>query len=537
MRIRTCGWAVMAVGILTFFWLVSVAGAVESAASYRSVYSSGYKTVSNPENFGTTLSFQANVPKSYLLRYYVPPAANGSTTLALFCAQTGSIGVVARLGAPPQCDTYSNATATSISSTSYNSLPWDERPGTLQELRSRDWRVRNGSGTISIVYDNNSSSKGEWLFIKVLFDGTSIPSVAKTSFGVGVNKAAYTEWYNSMNWESNGDPGLTVSSVAMGPCDFTSTGTGTVPVDTNTYYTITVQQTGDGYISPSGSVKVLKGNSQKFSFMIDPIFGVSKEAGVQQGPLYGTMTDMGVRTEYTFSNVQQNMLLKVTFGADAPTPTETTYSITVYTDGAGTVSPASVSLVAGGSQTFTFYPASGWEVSQVTYGTVGGVRSASSNKSSYTFNNVQSNMELGVVFSEIVESTMYEANDTFLPIKIIPVPQVEILTFSPTIQFANPPEGLVNCYVGYLCQGKLFMGRKEFNGNVVFEPYNAEVGLLRYGTYNFEGGTVWEPDVFVKAKLQTGLISTEDVQFIVAVASDGDLGTLQGCIFQFVPAQ
>ena len=236
MKIRKYGLAVTVVGMLTLFCLVSVSGAVESASQYRPIYpSGGFKTLYNPAT-ATVLSevgYQGAVPNYWLLRFYIPPAASGYTTLALFCSQKAMVGAIARLGAPPQCDVQAYSTA-AVSDSFYLGLPWDTRPGTLQQLRQRDYRVRNGSGTISIVTDDNGSSSGEWLYVKILFSGTT-PVTGGTSFGVQIDPTRFAEWYSGVTWDSSGNPPLNVNSaIATGTCDFTAVGRST-PVDGNSH--------------------------------------------------------------------------------------------------------------------------------------------------------------------------------------------------------------------------------------------------------------------------------------------------------------
>ena len=225
MKIRKYGLSIVA--ILVLFCFVGNSWAVESASQYKSVYvNGGFKQAfPAPLTGDAYLLYDKVVPKYYLLRFYIPPVEK-SVSFALFCTQTADIGVVARLGAPPQCS--SDSYSTSLSSISYyNSLPWDTRSARMQELRDRDWRIQNLGGTMSIMTDSVGSSRGEWLYVKVLFDGSSISHVDKAAFGVAVDPAAYEAWYNGATWDSNGDPVMNVNtSIATGSCDFTAEGGG-----------------------------------------------------------------------------------------------------------------------------------------------------------------------------------------------------------------------------------------------------------------------------------------------------------------------
>ena len=305
---------------------------------------------------------------------------------------------------------------------------------------------------------------------------------------------------------------------------------GSSPVTPSGDYRISVYTDGSGTVSPAGPVSVDAGASQTFTFTpgsgaeVDYItYGV---AGKPRTTINGPVSN------YTFTNVQDNMELGVVFTQVSGT---TSHTISVSKDGSGTVLPAGpVSVVAGGSQTFTFTPDAGWKVSDVTYGLVGGTKTSVGAVSSYTFSNVQNNMELGVVFTESSVTSMYDADGTF-PIYYIPVQVGQILDFTPILNFAAPPEGVSDYYVGYISQGKLFMARQELNGNIVFDLYGADQGLLRCGTYDFQGGATWECGIFQKAQFQTDLVAFPNVDcLVVGVGEKDDLSTLQGAIFQFV---
>jgi hypothetical protein len=75
----------------------------------------------------------------------------------------------------------------------------------------------------------------------------------------------------------------------------------------NTGYTITASASGNGSISPSGSVSVLAGASQKFTFT--PQAGYRSAVVVDGSP-------MGALTSYTFTNVQAAHTISVSFVLD-----------------------------------------------------------------------------------------------------------------------------------------------------------------------------------------------------------------------------
>lgn len=135
-------------------------------------------------------------------------------------------------------------------------------------------------------------------------------------------------------------------------------------------YTITAGAGIGGSISPSGSIPVSYGNSQTFT--ITPYTGYAISSVVVDGSPAGTPSS------YTFTNVQAAHSIYASFAAS-------TYTITPSAGSGGTISPSSpVDVTAGGSQTFTIIPNTGYSV-QTVY--VDGVSVGA--VTSYTFTNVQ----------------------------------------------------------------------------------------------------------------------------------------------------
>ena len=324
------------------------------------------------------------------------------------------------------------------------------------------------------------------------------------------------------------EPKAQLRTTGIGNSDVSSFN-GAVSVDS---YTIMVTIMGPGYgsVSPAGSTIAVQAGGSK-TFMFTPFVGC-EVSNVMYGPVGGAITPVGPVSSFTFTNVLEDMRLDVEFSV---TSQSTSYTISVSKDGAGTVSPAGpVTVLAGGGQTFTFTPADGWEISDVSYGTAGGgTRMYVGPVSSYTFINVQNNMDLGVVFTE----RAYDADASFPIYEIqIPVQAGQILDFRPLLRLANPPGGFADYYFGYLSQEKLFMARQEIDGKIEFEAYDPDTGLLRCGTYDFQGGATWECDTFGRGAYQTDLVTAPHVDFfIVGVGVHGDLSTLQGALFKFLP--
>jgi len=175
-------------------------------------YRSAYSTVGGFRNYYSSPSSELTLrddkgyklPKSYKFRIYIPPSIHNFFTFALFCPQKSKIGVAVRLGSPPETK-YDTG---SISDDEYiNNVSWDGQTN-LPNLRQRTYLMRNGSGTISIAADYSPTSVGEWLYVKVLFDGTSITNVVNggISFVHQIDQSSFTTWFNSVAWNSAGDP-------------------------------------------------------------------------------------------------------------------------------------------------------------------------------------------------------------------------------------------------------------------------------------------------------------------------------------------
>ena len=224
MKMKRSVGALLAFLTLVLFFLVPFAVAAESADQYRSVYH-GYKSVEALEpkdaesgSDSVTMAYfvdLAGQQKYWLLRFYVPASLNGTIAMGFFCPQQAMVGLVARLGAPPQCDLEAYTYATNPSTAYYGGLPWDDRLDiSLQDLRDRDYRKRNMGGILDVVKDYSGKSDGEWLFIKFLFDGLSIPNIVRVNLQFDVNAEQYRAWYNNQdNFDANGDPKLVVKTL------------------------------------------------------------------------------------------------------------------------------------------------------------------------------------------------------------------------------------------------------------------------------------------------------------------------------------
>ena len=410
MKMRQFFMWVTVIFMAALFLGVSVSGAAESASQYRSVYSSGYKTVHNPGDGTTPLTKlslqQTNSPGSYLFRFYIPPAVQippaeqKRVSLALFCPQNQMIGVVARLGFPPQCDIPAYSTSTNASESYFYGLPWlsaaNFSGGSLQKFRDNDVRVRNHSGTIPLIKDYSPSSDGEWLYVKVLYDGEKAPNLRGFNFEVSIDGNAYKTWYANAEWDSSDDPLPNGKTPTGTVCNFESTGEGGVPTD-----------------------------------------------------------DGGGSSDNPFAPVWPGS------GPTPPTPDP-------------------------------------------------------------------------IPDTPPVEETAYVASSEF-PLYNVIRQEGEIVIFTPTLTFDNPPAEPVSCYAAYCQYNKIYVAQLRLDGEITFERYLEGDITPSYGTFYFSGGKRWECTAFEKLGLVADLISSPDVAIYVGVAAQGDLdlATLQGSAFTF----
>jgi hypothetical protein len=135
-------------------------------------------------------------------------------------------------------------------------------------------------------------------------------------------------------------------------------------------FTITASASGSGSISPAGAVSVNNGASQTFSIKPNTgyyIVGVTVDGA-----------SVGAVATYTFTNVAANHTIAATFKI------KSYYSITPSAGTGGTISPATrVSVLYGGTKTFTIKPNAGYSIANVVVDgvSVGAV-------ATYTFTNL-----------------------------------------------------------------------------------------------------------------------------------------------------
>ena len=172
--------------------------------------------------------------------------------------------------------------------------------------------------------------------------------------------------------------------------DASGTGQTTVVLDSDKVVTATFDSTGyiinatagtGGSISPSGVVSVAEGSNR--TFMFTPNSGYVIADVVVDG------SSVGTPATYTFTNIQANHTISVSFKAQTQT-----YTINASAGPGGSISPSGVVSVAEGSnRTFMFTPNSGYVIADVV---VDG--SSVGTPPSYTFANVQADHTISVSF-------------------------------------------------------------------------------------------------------------------------------------------
>ena len=170
--------------------------------------------------------------------------------------------------------------------------------------------------------------------------------------------------------------------------------TATSPERAPETYTITAEAGAGGSIDPSGDVTVEKGASQTFTITPDEGYEIA-EVVVDNSSVLDQLTG----NRYTFTGVQENHTISVTFRATGgePDPEPETYTITAEAGAGGSIDPSGdVTVEKGASQTFTITPDEGYEIADVQ---VDGV-SVTVTDNSYTFTGVQANHTISVTFQK-----------------------------------------------------------------------------------------------------------------------------------------
>lgn len=151
---------------------------------------------------------------------------------------------------------------------------------------------------------------------------------------------------------------------------------------TYTQYTITATAGENGSITP-GTTQVYKGDDQPFT--------ITPSEGYEIADVLVDGASVGAVTSYTFSDVQADHTISVTFKE----PEAVTHTITATAGSNGSISPSgTVTVEDGTDQTFTITPSEGFEIADVLVdgASVGAV-------SSYTFENVTGDHTIAATFA------------------------------------------------------------------------------------------------------------------------------------------
>ena len=156
--------------------------------------------------------------------------------------------------------------------------------------------------------------------------------------------------------------------------------------DCGTTYTITANANTGGAISPNGAIKVPAGGSRSFTITADTGYAIAD--------VLVNGSSVGAVTTYTFTDIQADASINVSFEA---TTVDTYYTISATSGSGGSISPSGdTSIIAGGSQAYTFTPDDGYEISDVV---VNG--SSEGDIETYTFTDIQSDATISVTFNAV----------------------------------------------------------------------------------------------------------------------------------------
>jgi len=149
-------------------------------------------------------------------------------------------------------------------------------------------------------------------------------------------------------------------------------------------YTITASAGDGGVISPSGAVKIIRGDSVTFNIIPNPGFSIADVMvdGASQGAV----------TTYTFDGVKANHTIRATFSIGA------SYTIVATAYGGGKISPSgTIQVNAGDSQTFVITPNPGFGIKDVVVDDTTHLGPVTS----YTFGNVNADHTIRAGFENL----------------------------------------------------------------------------------------------------------------------------------------
>ncbi len=199
-------------------------------------------------------------------------------------------------------------------------------------------------------------------------------------------------------------------------------------------FTLTVTQNVNGDISPE-TTNVNYGASQTFS--ITPNTGYSIASLTVDG------SSVQPTASYTFNNVKANHSITATY-------TVSTFNINVQQQSNGVISPETVSVNYGTSQTFTITPNTGYSIASLT---VDSLQVAGG--SSYTFSNVQAGHSISATFALTSTSTPTPTPTSTTPATstVSPTPLTNTPTSTPIsiVPSTSTADSNVNTYANRDC--------------------------------------------------------------------------------------
>ena len=202
------------------------------------------------------------------------------------------------------------------------------------------------SGNLYVFYDGNPTVNTLYYMD---YNGVSwgVP-VAWTTENLYPEETTVAGYYSSMISSfldsSNGYIGLISVTGSSSPytVDFNL-------LDTN--YTIAASSDADSVVSPSGSVSVINGNSQVFTY--SPSTGYSISQVLVDG------SAVSITGSYTFSNVQADHTIAVSSSIS-------TFNITVIQGVNGVISPGNITVNYGDTPSFMITPSIGYSIASIT---------------------------------------------------------------------------------------------------------------------------------------------------------------------------
>jgi hypothetical protein len=206
--------------------------------------------------------------------------------------------------------------------------------------------ITSCSGNLYVFYDGNPTANTLYYMD---YNGVSWGTpVAWTTENLYPEETTALGYYSSMISSfldsSNGYVGLisVTGSVSPYTVEFNL-------LDTN--YTIAASSDSNSVISPSGSVSVINGNSQGFTYSASTGYSISQVL-VDGSPV-------SITGSYTFSNVQADHTIAVTSAVS-------TFNITVTQGANGVISPGNTTVNYGATPSFTITPSTGYSIASIT---------------------------------------------------------------------------------------------------------------------------------------------------------------------------